>query len=190
LETENQYLVPTGDGKSTIAIDLVEIVKAELRLQDVAIVNKFTAPELLSTYNDIWLKLNKSVTNLTYQKNKAKACHEDARANALLECTDEVLKRLGHTKGSADLREAVVQRAPEVQKTKDRLEEIGFVLETLRGKMQAFHNAYSSVKKLTDTKDLPGQKYGDANKPEPYTQQLPQIQDPDLQPLPTGFKGK
>jgi hypothetical protein len=206
---ETHYLVPTGDGTNKIAIDLVEIVKAEQRLCDVAIVNQHTAPEMLSTFNDIWLKLNRSVTQLTYQRNVAENCHKTAQATAKLNCTDEAIKALGHSKASADLREAFVQKDAEVQKTKDRLDEISFVLETLRGKMQAFYNAYNSVKKLTDGRNLPGQHYGDANRPETFSEskgmpfreytykaetkaqaQPEESQDPDLQPLPTGFRGK
>src|ERR1017187_10822689 len=165
---ETHYLVPTGDGTNKIAIDLVEIVKAEQRLCDVAIVNQHTAPEMLSTFNDIWLKLNRSVTQLTYQKNVAKNGHKTAQATAKLNCTDEAIKALGHSKASADLRAAFVQRDAKVQATKDRLDEISFVLETLRGKMQAFYNAYNSVKKLVSDRGLPSQKYGDANRAVPF----------------------
>ena len=59
MQEETQYLVPTGDGTNKIAIDLVEIVKAEQRLCDVAIVNQHTAPEMLSTFNDICPKANR-----------------------------------------------------------------------------------------------------------------------------------
>ena len=195
MEDNSSYLVPTGDGKSRISIDLIEIVKAELRLGDVAIVNQFTAAEMLSTFNNTWLLLNRSVTQLTYQKNIAGNHHKNAIADAKLNCTDETLRALGHSKSSADLREAVVQKDLKVQSTKERLDEISFVLETLRGKQDAFYNAYNSVKKLTGGNSLPGQHYGDANRPESFTQPPPrQIptekqveQDPDLQPLPSGF---
>ena len=197
---EDNYLVPTGDGKSKIAIDLVEIVKAELRLHDVAIVNQHTAPEMLSSFNDTWLKLNRSVTQLTYQRNIAENHYKNAIADAKMACTDEALKALGHSKGSADLRAAFVQRDAKVQATKDRLDEISFVLETLRGKMQAFYNAYNSVKKLVSDRGLPSQKYGDANRPVPFGEYVykaetnaqvqakpAEDQDPDLEPLPAGF---
>jgi hypothetical protein len=194
MQEETNYLVPTGDGASKIAIDLVEIVKAEQRLQDVAIVNQHTAPELLSTFNNTWLKLNRSVTQLTFQKNKADNCYKNAQANAKLECTEGKLAELGHSKASADLRAAFVQKDLQVQATKDRLDEISYVLEVLRGKMEAFYNAYSSVKRLTDGKSLPPGNYGDGNRPEtfgPPKKAIPESeQDPDLQPLPAGFRGK
>ena len=79
------------------------------------------------------------------------------------------------------------------------------MLETLRGKMQAFYNAYNSVKKLVSDRGLPTQKYGDANRPETFATpttfresmykaetkaQSQEAQDPDLQPLPAGFAAK
>lgn len=196
VEEALAYKVPTGDGKNTISIDLVEIVKSEFRLKDVAIVNQFTAPELLSSFNDTWLKLNRSVTQLTYQRNVSENFYKTAIADAKMACTDDALKSLGHSKGSADLRAAFVQRDPEVQKTKNRLDEISFVLETLRGKMQAFYNAYNSVKKLVSDRSLPGQSYGNVYRPQvfaPPKDTIPEEQlkqDPDLEPLPEGFRAK
>jgi hypothetical protein len=197
VEDPNTYLVPTGDGKNQIAIDLVEIIKAEQRLKDVAIVNQFTAPELLSTFNGTWLELNRSVTQLTYQRNVAENHHKNAIADAKLAATDDYLRSLGHSKGSADLRNAVVQKNPEVQATKERLDEIAFVLETLRGKMDAFYNGYNSVKKLTDSRTLPGKHYGDVNRPETFAPPPKQVpvekqvaQDPDLEPLSAGFSAR
>jgi hypothetical protein len=191
LTEETNYLVPTGDGKNKIVINIEEIVQAELRLQDVAIVNQFTAPEMLSTFNAVWLKLNRSVTQLTYQKNIADNHHKNAIADAKLACTEEALQKLGHTKASADLRAAFVQKDPTVQATKDRLDEISFILDTLRGKMEAFYNAYNSVKKLVTGPSLPGQHYGDANKPQSFAPPPTQKQvEQDSDPLPPGFGAK
>ena len=192
MQQVTNYLVPSGDGKSQIAIDLAEIAKAEGRLQDVAIVNQDTAPEMLATFNDVWLKLNRSVTLLTCEKNKAENLHKRSRSEAKINCTDEVIKAKGHSKASADLREAIVELDPEVIRTKERLDEIEFVRDILRGKQQAFYNAYDSVKKLTSGKTLPSQHFGDGNRPAPFSQPPPQVtsqqlQDPDLEPLPQGF---
>jgi len=181
---ESNYLVPTGDGKGTIAINLESILIAEQRLRDVAIVNHQTAPELLASFNEAWLRLNKSVSHLTYEKNKAENFHKTSIADAKLNCTDDHLKKLGHSKASADLREAFVQKDPTVQTAKERLDEITYVLDVLKGKMQAFYNAYGSVKRLVDNKGLPPAQYGDNHKQQPF-QSLPE--DDDLRPLPPGF---
>lgn len=185
------YKVPTGDGKSFLQIELEEVAKAENRLQDVATVNQHTAPELLATFNDSWLKLNRSVTILMCEKNKAENSHKRARAEAKLSCTDEAIKAKGHSKASADLREAMVELDATVQQSKERLDEISVVLELLKGKQQAFYNAYNSVKKLVDTRALPERHYGDAGRPATYAPPPegppPESQDPDLKPLPEGF---
>ena len=143
------YIVPAGDGKGpALVIDIVSVVKSEIRLMDVAHVNKGTAAELLATFNDSWLQLNKTVTLLTYEKNKAESRLSTARADALLLCTEKYLATLGYKKSSKDIRDALIEKDPEVIRATESLNEIRAVLDYLKGKMQAFENAYNSVKKL------------------------------------------
>lgn len=171
LETgESKYIVPRGDGQGDpIVLDIAGVVKAEARLQDVAHVNLHTAAELLSTFNENWLLLQKSVTLLTYERNKAENTYKVTRAETLLDMTDEKLKAKGHSKSSADLREAMVEVNPRVNAARDRIEEIRAVLEYLRGKQQAFENAYNSVKKLVATPQLPDRPLGDGGKNAAFT---------------------
>jgi hypothetical protein len=191
MEQSLVYKVPTGDGLSTIIIELVEIAKAETRLSDVATVNQQTAPELLATFNDTWLKLNKTVTTLTAEKNSAENANRVARAEAKMNCTDEAIKARGHSKASADLREAMVELDVVVRQTKERMDEIGFVLDILKGKQQAFYNGWSSVKRLVDSRSLPVANY--SSRPEPMTANVSNYSnnktevDPDFEPLPSGF---
>jgi hypothetical protein len=188
---ETRYLVPTGDGKSQIIIELEEIGRAECRLNDVAIVNQHSAPEMLATFNDCWLKLAKSIAILTCERNKAENAHRQSRAVAKLSCTDDAIKAKGHSKASADLREAMVELDSEVIQTKERLDEISVVHDMLKCKQQAFYNAYGAVKRLLDNRFLPESHVGDANRPKPYSAPPPSIQsapvDPDFEPLPQGF---
>jgi len=186
---QTQYLVPTGDGKSRIAIELGDIARAECRLNDVAIVNQHSAPEMLATFNDCWLKLAKSITILTCERNKAENAHRVAKATAKLNCTDEAIKAKGHSKASADLREAMVELDQEVQATKDRLDEISVLHDMLKCKQQAFYNAYGAIKRLLDNRFLPEGHVGDANRPKPYSAPAPSVPtfDPDFEPLPPGF---
>lgn len=176
--------VPAGDGNGEVIVNLAEIVKNEARLAEVATVTQITAPELLSTYNEVWLKLHRLTTRLTFERNKADNCLKRAKATAKLLCTDETLRVKGHTKSSADLREAIVELDPEVVAAKDRLDTIAVVLSMVEGKREAFYNAYNSVKKLTYYGQLPPAKYGDGNQPAPLGRKTEV--DPDLD-LPDGF---
>ena len=156
IHVEGTYVVPRGDGEGEpIVLDVKAVVMAEHRLQDVAIVTREKAPELLATYNEHWLTLNNAVTMLTFEKNKAEAAVKDAYSESILDVTDEALKKRGHAKGSQDLREALAQLDPRHKKARERLNEIRAVLAYLDGKRTAFLNAYNSVKKLVGDGSLP-----------------------------------
>lgn len=160
--------IPKGDGSGQISIDLGEIGKYEARLGEVATVNKETAQELLAAYNQAWLKLRKNVGRLKFERDQAENTHKRAKADAKLKCTDEVIKAKGHSKASADLREAMTELDEDVIKAKDRLDLISITLDLFTGKMDAFANAFKSVRELTLKSALPGQHYGDGNRPEPF----------------------
>ena len=170
---EAKYIIPAGDGiGSPIILDIEAVVKAESRLREVARVNSQTAPELLATFNEHWLTLNKAVGRITLERNVAAGALEDAKAEALLKCNDEAIRKRGHAKTSADLREAVATLDPEVKAARNRLNEIKAVLAYLEGKAQAFYNAYNSVKKLVNDRELPP---APLNGPEIRPQQIASI---------------
>ena len=180
------YTLPSGDGTRQLSIDLADIIKQEVRLGEVATVNTETAAGLLSTYNEVWLKLNRSVTALTLEKNKAENFYKRSKAEAKLNCTDDAIRAKGHSKASADLREAMVELDTEVINSKDRYDHISAVLLVLQGKQEAFYNAYNSVKKLTSFGSLPPPRYNDANKPKSFSQ-APPIDNNLEDDLPDGF---
>ncbi len=185
---QTRYEVPSGDGQGApIVLDIAAVVQAESRLQEVANVNAHNAAELLATYNDSWLQLNKSVVRLTYERNRAENTHKRTKALVLLDCNDEEMKKRGYTKSSQDIREALVETDPTVTAAKDRLDEIRAVLDYLVGKQKAFENAYTSVKKLVGTTQLPLRPLND-------TGRQPLIQDagaddsiPETFVMPPGF---
>lgn len=183
------YKLPSGDGKQIIPLDLFSIKKAETRLREVATVTPGNAQELLSTYNISWLALDKIVKQLTHEKTKAMNSYKQARADAKLNCTDEALKKLGHSKGSADLREALVEKDETVIHSKERLDQIEAVLSVMEGKREGFRNAFSAVKKLMDSNWLPARHYGNSNRPGVFQAPGVETQDPEYI-LPEEYNGK
>ena len=192
--TETSYLIPAGDGSGRlIGINIEEIVKAEVRLQEVATVNIHNAAELLTAFNRAWLELQHLVTVLTKEKLFADNALTKARAEALLDCTADFLKAKGHTKPSADLRNALVDTDDRVTKSKDRLDEIRVMLMYLSGKQEAFKEGFSSVKKLVAAGQLPLSHPGDGNRPQPFaapkrTLEPKQTMSDDPFDLPEGYK--
>ncbi len=124
LEKTHYLVHRIDDPSSTIGIDIEQIVKQECRLNDIAMVNVQTAPELLMTFNKLWLELNRMVTLLNFEKNKAENLLRRYRAEAVLNCTEETLLAKGHKKASADLREAIADTDPKVVEVTDKLEEL------------------------------------------------------------------
>lgn len=184
---ETNYLVPSVDKQNQIAVNIASIVKAESRLQEVAVVNAHKAPELLATFNQAWLELNRAVTMLTYERNRADAARKQAKAEAILCCNDEAILKRGHKKASADLREAVSELDPEYKRLSGTLNEQEALLSYLKGKQEAFRKGFQAVKELLDGGHLPREKYGDGNRPQAFSQ-VPEEDDEFT--LPSGFKAK
>jgi succinate dehydrogenase flavin-adding protein (antitoxin of CptAB toxin-antitoxin module) len=173
--------IPKGDGTGFTSVNLSQIARHESRLADVSFVNPSSAPELLSALNRGCLDLNKIATQLSFEKAKAKNEHERARSRAILECNDAKLLEMGHSKGSADLRKALVEVDPEVIDTKDRLDKIDAALDLIRGKTNAFRDQHSAVRKLVSSNWIASPHYGDANRPQPF-------QGPNSKDIPSEYK--
>jgi len=172
---EANYIVPRGDGVGDpIILDISAVIRAESRLRDVATVNKHNAAELLAIYNEHWLTLHRNVSLLTYERNKADEASKRAYAEAILDCTEDAVKRRGHLKTSQDLRDALATINADVVAARDRLNEIKAVLDYLVGKRQAFENAYNAVKKLVSNNELPPERLNYGNQ---ETKQPPPLVD-------------
>jgi hypothetical protein len=189
------YVVPCIGSTSTIAIDIAKVVEAESRLADVAIVNIHTAPELLTTFNRNWLDLQRALSLLGYEKNKAENAFKRNKAEALLDCNDVAIRAKGHAKASADLRDALTELEPKVMEAKDRLDELAALIVFLKGKQDAFQKGYESVKKLVGAGQLPLAHIGNGNRPGAFNQSPPvqsqRVNEPeeiDELDLPKGFK--
>lgn len=183
--SNTRYLVQCVDNPNKeIGVDITAILEAESRLADVAIVNVQTAPYLLTVFNRHWLDLHRMVTVLTYERNKAENLLKRSRAEALLNCNDEVIKSKGHSKASADLRQALADTDSKVLEAQDRVDEFKALIDYLRGKQDAFKNGYESVKKILGTNQMPIRQFNDNNRPEAFNQPP---EDDDFA-LPKGFK--
>jgi hypothetical protein len=170
------YLIPCiKDPSKSIGLDIADIVKAESRLADVAIVNIQTAPDLLTTFNRNWLDLHRMVSLLGYEKNQAENLLKRTKAEALLGCNDAAIKAKGHSKASADLRDAITELDSKVIEAKDRLDELNVLILYLKGKQDAFQKGYDSVKKLVGAGQLPLAHHGNGNRPQPFIQQKQNI---------------
>lgn len=149
-------MVPRGDSSGEpIQIRLDLVARAQVRIDEIAALTLQKAPELLVCFNKAWLDMSRAVNIITVQKLKAMHAKDRAWSDALLGATDQKVKERGHTKSSADLRRALAENDPTFIKTRETLDEISVYLQYCKDKQKAFENAFSAVKKLTDSRQLP-----------------------------------
>lgn len=128
-------------------LNLGQILTAEARQREVAIVTPVKAPELLYTFNHAWLETDKIQKDLAADIVKAKAQVERRKARILLYEAETFLKIQG-VSSTKESREAVIVLDPEYQTLQDRVDQLFATQEWLKGKMKSFENSYSSVKKI------------------------------------------
>jgi hypothetical protein len=128
-------------------LNLGEILTAEARQREVAMVTPVKAPELLYTFNYAWLETDKLVKGLAADLVKAKAQVEKRKARILLYEAEDFLKTR-NVASTKDSRDAVIVLDPEYETLQDRVDQIFAAQEWLKGKMKSFENSYSSVKKI------------------------------------------
>lgn len=128
-------------------LNLGEILIAEGRQREVAMVTPMKAPELLYTFNHAWLETDKLVKGLAADLVKAEAQVEKRKATILLYEAEAFLKAR-NVASTKDSRDAVIVLDPEYELLQDRVDQIYAAQEWLKGKMKSFENSYSSVKKI------------------------------------------
>jgi len=134
-------------GDRDIVLDLKDILVAESRQNEVAIVTLMKAPELLALFNEAWRNVDKYVKQLIAAQNTAEHQLDRRRAKLLLEIVEGVLKGAGLS-STKDTRDAVIALDDEYQVIQDRLDQITAAAEYLKGMLKSFENAFTSVKKI------------------------------------------
>jgi hypothetical protein len=134
-------------GEPDIVLELKDILIAESRQREVAIVTPMKAPELLSLFNEAWRNVDKLVKRLVEAQNRADHMVERRRAKLLLEHVEGVLKA-ANLSSTKDTRDAVITLDDEFQAAQDRVDQIQAAAEYLKGLQKSFENAFTSVKKI------------------------------------------
>jgi hypothetical protein len=143
------YVLRRSDGAGDVVLDVARIAKDELRLFEIAIVNRDTAPSLLSHLNRAYGDAKDAVAQLTAERDATEAAMCDAKDDAVLEMTDEVVATKGFKKSSKEIRDALISSDPRVRLLRDRLLEVRSVLHFVQGKADKFYQAMQSVRALT-----------------------------------------
>lgn len=189
LIQETRMTVPAGKtGDRPIEIDLANILIAEQRQNEVAMVTPMKAPELLSLFNGTWRDVDRLVTQLTAEKIAAERELERRTARLLLDEIPAILEAK-KVKDSKDTRDAAIALDEKVITITDRVDQLTAAVAYFKGKLKSFENAFTSVKKIMgeDTYNMQG-RMGNKNlsggaKPEPLRDTAP-VQDAPITPTP------
>jgi hypothetical protein len=147
IEGTTLQLPAATKDKPDQVLNLAEILTAEARQSEVAIVTPVKAPELLHLFNHAWLETEKLAKKLLADINTAKKEVEKRKATVLLYEAEAVLTKCG-VDSTKDSRDAVVTLDPEYQALGERVDQLVAAREWLVIKSKAFENSYSSVKKI------------------------------------------
>jgi hypothetical protein len=147
IEGTTVLLPSATEGLPDQVLLLGDIMTAEARQSEVAIVTPVKAPELLHLFNKAWIDTDKIVKGLAADVVKAEAAVARRRATILLYEAEDFLKTR-NVASTKDSRDAVITLDPKFQALQDRVDQLFAAQEWLKGKMKGFENSYSSVKKI------------------------------------------
>ena len=137
----------------SLQIDMNTIWEAENRIPDIATVNSFKAPELLSVFNRAYLYCHEQMTKLEYEVHRMETIANKRKSIVLLDIVPEYLesKNMSNGKnrmGSEDIRTAILNLDEEYGKITETIQQNRCILELVKGKMKGFEMAFTSVKKI------------------------------------------
>lgn len=148
LSIEKGVLIcPKGINHEHLSVPIGEILSAEAREHEVAIVSKLRAPELLYTFNDAWRRTHDIIVLLTRAMNSAKKEANKRKGVVILEVAPSYLQQKGIS-STADSRQAVLDNDSEYLSLIDEQQQLEAAIELFKGKLKAFENAFTSVKAL------------------------------------------
>lgn len=152
--SEKILVVPRGiPGLAPLQMDMEAVYKAEKRIPEVAFVTPQKAPELLATFIDAYILLNKYVVALDFERSQAERSAAKIRAAIMLDKIPGILAERGLATsrsplGSEDVRQAILDTDPEYSSALDKIDALHAGVELIKGKLKSVEMAYTSVKKI------------------------------------------
>lgn len=148
LIQETHMTVPAGKtGAAPIEIDLAQLLIAEQRQDEIAMVTPIKAPELLALFNRSWRTADQHVTKLTSERVVGERELEQRRSRLLLDEIPAILESKG-VKDSKDTRDAAIALDEKMVAINERVDALIAAVAYFKGKLKSFENAFTSVKKI------------------------------------------
>ncbi len=136
-----------------IQLEMTDILYAEGRIDEIAIVNTQKAPELMSCFVKAYTRCTEYLTNISAEAVKARNAVDFRRAEIILEEVPRILKEKGlltgkTTGGNEDQRNAVMAMDKKYIELRDQLERIEMYVELFKGKQKSIEMQYMAVRKI------------------------------------------
>lgn len=138
---------PSGSNHGHSNLPVGEILRIEARLPELAIATRLKAPELLHAFNLAWLECHKLIVLLGGFLAAAKKTAGKRKGVVILEVVPQKLQQM-KIASTADTRQAVLDTDEEYEACLDEQQQIEAAIELFKGKMKAFENAFTGVKKV------------------------------------------
>ena len=146
LRTDTSIVCPVV-GRDPEVLDLAIVYQTEQRVAEIAFVTPLKAPELLARFNEAYLYVHKHITLMEYELVRAKTAAGKIKAVILLDKVPQILEAKGLS-SSADVRNAILAQDDEYQEAMDMAQKLECIIQLLKGKMEGFEWAFTSVKKI------------------------------------------
>jgi hypothetical protein len=196
IEGTTLTLPGATEDKPDQTLDLGSILIAEGRQQEISFVTPIKSAELLYTFNKAWLDTDKLVKGLAADLVKAEKAVATRRSRILLYEVEPFLKQQG-VPSTKESREAFIILDERYGVLQERVDQLYAAQEWLKGKMTAFTNSYTSVKKIMgeDTYNMSGRmnnpNLSGGGSQKPFLKQEPTTPTPTTTPptktTPSGY---
>jgi len=150
LTSDGELIIPRGNSNMPpVAIEMRTILEAESRIEEIRRSSDKTLPDLVTVFLIALGKLANSIAVVELELREAKRLLDEAKAIALLEKAEELLKSKG-IKSSADTREAAILLDPQVRECQARVDALTATQAFLYNKNALMDRAYHGAKKICD----------------------------------------
>lgn len=141
-------------GESPIILELQQTQEAMSRINEIAVVNPASLPELLSCFGKALVELNRALSVISLEIVKVSHKVDRRKAIILLEEMPVILAQK-NLKSSEDVRNAILALDEQYSKLLEQKDALEAIFENLKGKSKNLELSLYSIKTITQYRVMP-----------------------------------
>lgn len=141
-------------GESPIILELQQTQEAMSRINEIAVVNPASLPELLSCFGKALVELNRALSVISLEIVKVSHKVDRRKAVILLEEMPVILAQK-NLKSSEDVRNAILALDEQYSKLLEQKDALEAIFENLKGKSKNLELSLYSIKTITQYRVMP-----------------------------------